>query len=209
VNSAACAGVKAAADHLGLKTKCRTTANGIERGGKPFSRGHIYNLLSNPIYIGEIAHKSRLYPGQHPALIDAETWTAVRNQLAANASDHRRKADATEPSLLVGVLVDAQGERFTPSRAVKKGRRYRYYGSGTLITQAGTDRAQGWRLPAQEIEDAVIRVLADGWGSRATLIGGPERQHDRAYSTCGLQAPRCRNEAGAAGSGNTERQLAM
>ena len=58
-----------------------------------------------------------------------------------------------EPSLLAGVLVDARGERFTPSHAFKKGRRYRCYVSTALITQAGTDRAQGWRLPAQEIED--------------------------------------------------------
>jgi site-specific DNA recombinase len=65
--------VKEEADRLGLSTKRSTTASGTERGGRPFSRGHIYHLLSNPIYIGEIAHKGQLYPGQHPALIDAET----------------------------------------------------------------------------------------------------------------------------------------
>src|ERR1700736_3696962 len=84
--------VKDEADRLGLRTKRSTTASGIERGGKSFSRGHIYQLLSNPIYIGEIAHKGQLYPGQHPALIDTETWTAVRDQLATNARDHRQKA---------------------------------------------------------------------------------------------------------------------
>src|SRR5712692_9206355 len=89
--------VKEEADRLGLRTKCSTTRNGTERGGKPFSRGHIYNLLSNPIYVGEIAHKGQLYPAQHPALIDTETWTTVRDQLANNASDHRSKADAAEP----------------------------------------------------------------------------------------------------------------
>jgi DNA invertase Pin-like site-specific DNA recombinase len=162
--------VKEAADHLGLSTKRRTTASGTKRGGRPFSRGHIYNLLSNPIYIGEIAHKGQLHPGQHPAVIDIETWNAARDQLVANASDHRRKADAAEPSLLAGVLTDALGGRFTPSHAVKKGRRYRYYVSAALITEAGTDRAQGWRLPAQEIEDAVIRVLADALTSPAMLL---------------------------------------
>src|SRR5438132_6607970 len=162
--------VKEEADRLGLSTKRSTTAGGIERGGRPFSRGHIYNLLSNPIYIGEIAHKGQLYPGQHPALIDADTWTAVRDQLATNATNHRRKANATEPSLLAGVLFDARGERLTPSHAVKKGRRYRYYVAGALIAEAGTDRAQGWRLPAQEIEDAVIRVLADALTSPALLL---------------------------------------
>src|SRR5467141_1068632 len=162
--------VKEEADRLWLSTKPSTTANGIERGGRSFSRGHIYTLLSNSIYIGEIAHKGQLYPGQHPALIDAETWTTVRDQLATNASDHRRKANAAEPSLLAGLLTDARGERFTPSHAVKKGRRYRYYVSTALITEAGTDQAQGWRLPAQEIEDAVIRVLTDALTSPAMLF---------------------------------------
>jgi site-specific DNA recombinase len=152
--------VKQEADHLGLRTKCITAVNGTERGGKPFSRGHIYGLLSNPIYTGRIAHKGELYPGQHPALIDDETWAAVRDQLAANASKHQRKGKAAEPSLLAGLLV-AQGARLTPSHAVKKGRRYRYYISAALITEAGPDQAQGFRLAAREIEEAVIRILSD------------------------------------------------
>src|ERR1700680_5002404 len=162
--------VKEEADRLGLRTKRSTTASDTERGGRSFSRGHIYRLLSNPIYIGEIAHKGQLYPGQHPALIDTETWTAVRDQLATNATNHRRRADAAEPSLLAGVLVDARGERFTPSHAVNRGRRYRYYVSAALITEAGTDRAHGWRLQAQEIEDTVIRVLADALTSPAMVL---------------------------------------
>jgi site-specific DNA recombinase len=162
--------VKEEADRLGLRTKRSTTANGTERGGKPFSRGHIYRPLSNPIYIGQIPHKGRLYPGQHPTLIDDETRTAVRDQLAANARDHRRKADAAEPNLLAGLLVDARGERLTPSHAVKKGQRYRYYVSAALISEAGTDRAQGWRLAAREIEDAVISILVDALTNPTTLL---------------------------------------
>src|SRR5712671_3277801 len=158
--------VKEEADRLGLRTKCSTTTNGTERGGKPFSRGHLYTLLSNPIYTGQIAHKGELFPGQQPALVDDESWSTVRDQLAANTSDHRRRAKAVEPSLLAGLLVDARGERLTASHAVKKGRRYRYY----VSTDAGTDRPQGWRLAAQEIEDAVIKVLADALTSPAVLL---------------------------------------
>jgi DNA invertase Pin-like site-specific DNA recombinase len=162
--------VKEEADRLGLRTKCGRTANGTERGGKPFSRGHLYTLLSNPIYTGRIAHKAELHAGQHAAVIDDETWSAVRDQLAANTSDHRRKAKAAEPSLLTGLLFDARGERLTPSHAVKKGRRYRYYVSAALITEAGTDRPQGWRLAAREIEEAVIRILADALTSQSSLV---------------------------------------
>jgi hypothetical protein len=153
-----------------LRTKRSKTANGTERGGKPFSRGHLYTLLSNPIYTGQIAHKGELHPGQQPALIDDESWSTVRDQLAANKSDRRGWAKAAEASVLAGLLVDARGERLTPSHAVKKGRRYRYYVSAALITDAGTDRAQGWRLAAREIEEAVIRILADALTSPARLV---------------------------------------
>src|SRR5262249_58935384 len=88
--------VKDAADRLGLRTKRRTPAHGAERGGAPFSRGHLYRVLSNPIYTGQIAHKGQLYPGQHRALIDAETWTAVRDQLVASAAP--TAADPKQPS---------------------------------------------------------------------------------------------------------------
>src|ERR1700760_944060 len=46
--------VKDEADRLGLRTKRSTTADGAERGGKPFSRGHLYSVLSNPVYTGQI-----------------------------------------------------------------------------------------------------------------------------------------------------------
>src|SRR5438477_13098725 len=61
------------------------------------------------------------------------------------------------------------GERLTPSHAVKKGRRYRYYVSAALLTDAATDR-EGWRLAAREIEEAVIRILADALTSPASLV---------------------------------------
>ncbi len=198
--------VKEEADRLGLRTKCSTTADGTKRGGKPFSRGHLYGLLANPIYTGQIAHKGELYPGQHPALIDNETWTAVRNQLAANTSDHRRRAKAAEPSLLAGLLVDARGERLTPSHAVKKGRRYRYYVSAALITEAGTDRAQGWRIGAREIEEAVVRILIEGLTSPAQLVerfGAAGMPSDQIRKMLGRAASSC-SSAQSTHSGNEQ-----
>jgi hypothetical protein len=111
-----------------------------------------------------------LHLGQHPALIDNATWTAVRDRLAANAGAHRRKTAAAEPSLLTGLLFDGGGERLTPSHAVKKGRRYRYYVSAALIAKAGTEGSQGWRLSAIEIENAVIGVLLDALANPAKLL---------------------------------------
>src|SRR4051812_39878676 len=44
-------------DRAGVRSKERARRNGTPTGGQVFSRGALYTLLSNPIYIGEIAHK--------------------------------------------------------------------------------------------------------------------------------------------------------
>src|SRR6202048_709951 len=79
---------------------------------------------------------------------------------APNTATHRRGAKAPEPSLLAGLLVDARGERLTPSHAVKKGRRYRYYVSAALISGAGTDR-EGWGLAGPGGGEGGVQMLAD------------------------------------------------
>ncbi len=69
--------LKREADRQGLVTK-RRNATGRVTGGKFFTRGHLYQLLHNPIYAGDIAHRGKTYPGQHKGIIDRQTWTAVQ-----------------------------------------------------------------------------------------------------------------------------------
>ena len=69
--------LKDAADKLGLVTKRRRDASGRVTGGKPFSRGHLHWVLSNPIYAGEVQHKGRRYRGQHAAIIDLDLFESV------------------------------------------------------------------------------------------------------------------------------------
>ena len=53
------------------------------------------------------------------------------------------------------MLFDCSGNAMTPTHAVKKGTRYRYYASRPLITKDQTDGCAGMRLPAAEIEQLV------------------------------------------------------
>jgi len=71
---------------------------------------------------------------------------------------------------LAGLLVDSAGERLTPSHAVKNGRRYRYYILRALIAASGAERTGGWRLPAHDVEDAVIRIIAAALSDPGALI---------------------------------------
>ena len=89
------------------------------------------------------------------------------------------------------MLVDAKGERLTPSHAVKKGRRYRYYVSAPLITAGAKDDTPSWRLAAQEIEDCVIRILVDALISPAKLL-------DR-FGMTGMPSEQVRKMLGRAG----------
>ena len=66
-----------------------------------------------------------------------------------------RREGTRQPSLLTGLVVDEQGEGLSPSHAVKKGRRYRYYVSRHLILEGKRAGRKGWRLPAADLEGLV------------------------------------------------------
>jgi DNA invertase Pin-like site-specific DNA recombinase len=139
----------------GIQSKLRTSASGRISGGTPFARGALYLMLRNRIYRGEIVHKEQSYVSEHTPIIDQPLWDAVRAQLGANAAQRNEGGKTRQPSLLAGMLFDRDGNRMTPSHAVKQGTRYRYYVSGSLITKDRTENSAGLRIPAVEIEQHV------------------------------------------------------
>jgi DNA invertase Pin-like site-specific DNA recombinase len=176
--------VKDELDACGIQSRLRTRTSGRPRGGKPFARGALYLMLQNRIYRGEIVHKEQSHPGEHTPIIDQPLWDAVQAQLASNAAGRNSSARHRQPSLLAGLLFDGDGNRMTPSHAVKKGTRYRYYVSGSLITKDRTDDAAALRIPAAEIEqlvsDRVHRWLLDPGSiekSTAAPFADPSIQH--------------------------------
>jgi DNA invertase Pin-like site-specific DNA recombinase len=140
----------------GLVSVIRTSKKGKRHGGKPFSRGAIYHLLSNPIYIGEIRHKRDSHPGQHAATISRELWDRVQERLQNQSARTGEPAKtAALPSPLAGKLYDASGEPLYVQGAAKGQRRYRYYVSKRLVKGEPQDADQGWRISAPEIERIV------------------------------------------------------
>jgi hypothetical protein len=139
---------------LNLTTKPYATPRGRAIGGLSFARGHIYKILSNPLYIGEIEHRGLRYPGQHPPLIDGATWDAVQAQLATNHHENRARTNAKSKSLLAGLIYDDAGNRLVSSHATKNGKRYRYYitTQGAGRSEAAPNRAP-LRLPAAMIDE--------------------------------------------------------
>ena len=143
-------------DHDGIVSKARINGFGNATGGKSLARGALYLMLQNRIYRGEIVHKDNAYPGLHDAIIDEALWDEVQAALAENRVERVTRSKAAAPSLLAGLVYDDSGARMSPTHANKKGTRYRYYVSQSLIKR-GRPKAEAGacRVPAADLETIV------------------------------------------------------
>ncbi len=153
-------------DQDGIVSKRRVDRYGRQTGGKPLARGALYLMLQNRIYRGEIVHKDKSYPGEHAAIVDQVLWDKVQKMLASNRVERTNGGSAREPSLLAGLIFDDSGARMTPTHANKKGRRYRYYVTHSLIKRGrpkALDAAR--RVPAGDVErlveERIVSLLKD------------------------------------------------
>lgn len=157
------ANVRLLADELEeqrLYTPHRLTANGRSFGGRPFSRGQLYKILSNAVYIGRIEHGDRTHQGNHQPIIEQALWEQAQATLAANVNGKRKAARATNQSILANRLIDNRGISMVATHACKGKVRYRYYVSRDLQHGGDAGATEGWRIPAREIEQLVIVRLS-------------------------------------------------
>jgi DNA invertase Pin-like site-specific DNA recombinase len=146
-------------DREKIRSKDWITQTGARLGGVGFARGALYHLLRNRLYIGEIRHRDQWYPGEHQGIIDRVLWDRVQAQLNSNLRRRRNQVRERASSLLIGLVEDEHGTRFTPSFTVKRGRRYRYYVSQLAIKNTASEGNDLTRVPAQELESRVIEKL--------------------------------------------------
>lgn len=146
------AALKAELDTQKIYSKVRMSQTGKTSGGQPYSRGALYELLKNRLYIGDTMHGDRHYPGEHSGIVPREVWEQVQAKMHDNAQGQHSGVRAKEPSLLVGLAYDAHKRRLTPSHTVKRGKRYRYYVSQTGNTAVDSPAV---RIPAQDLENVV------------------------------------------------------
>lgn len=156
-------------DSLGIVSKRREGAAGRLSGGQHFSRGALYTLLQNRIYRGEIAHQGNVYAGQHEAIVDPDLWQLVQGKLADNRQERSLGVGAEAPSLLAGLMVDSHGGRMTPTHANKRGKRYRYYISTSLLDGSQPAAQGGMRIPAGEVEGLVMDQVRAFLSSRSKV----------------------------------------
>jgi DNA invertase Pin-like site-specific DNA recombinase len=156
---------------------------------RTFTRGHLYHLLSNPIYIGKVRHKDVIHEGEHEAIVEAEMFEQAQRLLVAQAPARKASTNATDLHLLTGLLHDEDGNGLRTVHTRKGDVRYRYYVSKALVEERGKTDQGGWRLPAREIEQVFEAELTN-------LLTDHRRLADLLYDrTTAERVPTALNEA--------------
>jgi DNA invertase Pin-like site-specific DNA recombinase len=147
----------------GIVSKVWTSSSGKRRGGLGYSRGALYYLLRNPIYIGRIAHRGASYDGQHPGIVPQDLWEQVQAMLTENRQGTSRAATSSTSSLLAGRLFDDRGNLMSPTHSRKaNGRRYRYYVSQAVLQGRSDNAGVIRRVSVGAIESVVEHNLCQG-----------------------------------------------
>ncbi len=147
-----------------IRSKRWVTAGGRVLGGRRFSRGALFHLLRNRVYLGMIVHKGKVHPGMHPAIVETDLFEAVQARLDANARRFfaRSESATATPAPLARRIFDADGQPMSPTASRgARGKIYRYYVSAPL--QQGTRRRKDdgiiRRVPAAALEARVAEIV--------------------------------------------------
>jgi site-specific DNA recombinase len=144
----------------GITTKAWTTQEGQIRNGTQIDKKYLHKLLRNRIFLGEISHKGKWFPGVHAAIIEPALWDRVHEVLSKDSHGRsvETKIRSRTDALLRGLLYAPSGERMYPTYSRKNERKYHYYVSKSE-SRFGAPGKTYERLPAPEIEVAVIAQI--------------------------------------------------
>ena len=150
----------------GIKTKVRPLSNGRTIGGIPFTRGALAAFLRNRFYIGEVKYKAKFFlESNQPYSIGH--YSMLSRPSSTSNEPITLKLGSSPNSLLMGRIFDDRGNRMTPTCAVKKGVRYRYYISAPLMQGQSDKAAKLNRVPAVEIEILIISAVRKQLGMKS------------------------------------------
>lgn len=138
--------------------------------GKPVDKGFLYKLLNNRVYVGEAVHKGTAYPGEHEPIIDRALWDKVHTILQESPRVRAGRSRAATPALLKGLIFGPSGHAMSPTHTRKGDRLYRYYVSQRIL-KCGPDACPVARVPAAEIEAAVVDQLRAIFRQPEIIVG--------------------------------------
>jgi site-specific DNA recombinase len=153
----------------GWCTKQSLTRQGHARGGRPFTKNSLYQLLTNVTYIGQVRYQNEVHPGEQPALIELGTWQDVQALLAANGRARAEMQRTRSRALLQGLLhCRPCGCAMTPAHVTRGQKRYRYY-TCSAAQRNGWHTCPSKSVPALALERFVLEQIA----AHARHVAGP------------------------------------
>ena len=127
-------------DRRGWRNKSWTTRKGRANDGRAFDKTSLYKLLTNVLYVGKVAYKTELHPGEQPGIVDPAVWEQVQTVLARNGRTGGKAVRNKFGAFLKGILrCGPCGCAMTPSHSTKTAR------SGTATTSARGPRSGAGR----------------------------------------------------------------
>ncbi|MFN3890138.1 MAG: recombinase family protein [Beijerinckiaceae bacterium] len=134
-------------------------AEGVRtRKGRLIDKGFLYKLLNNRVYVGDAVHKGTAYPGEHEAIVTRAVWDKVHAIMGESPRVRAGRIRAATPALLKGLIFGPTGCAMTPTHTRRGDKLYRYYVSQSVLKR-GADACPESRVPAAEIEGAVVDQL--------------------------------------------------
>jgi hypothetical protein len=141
-------------------------ANGKTLQAECYRVGPLAHLLKNRFYIGEVAYRGEVHPGEHEAILDRDVFEAVQAKIREQTVE-RKLARSRSPHLLTGKLFDDRGNPMSPTHANKKGVRYRYYTSQALLQGRKDEAGSVTRVTAADVEHLTVDALITGEAANA------------------------------------------
>ena len=131
--------------------------------GKAWDKPHIYRILSNHTYIGQVKYKESICEGEQNAIVELDVWNRTREILALNEPVPRQTKRMETIAPLKGILRCGHCDcAMMPTYARKNGKRYFYY-LCSRDSKRATSTCPVRQIPAGEVEritrEQVVKML--------------------------------------------------
>jgi site-specific DNA recombinase len=178
-------------DELGWVNKVWSTKKGTQRGGKPFDKSTLFNLLTNVVYLGKVKYRDELYDGEHEAIVDEDLFRRVQALLRRNRNSGGRYVRNKYGALLKGLVrCTACGCAMSHHFTTNGNKRYRYYVC-VNAQKRGWDQCPAPSLPAAELEQFVVdQIRALGQDGQVITDSIREAQRQLQQEIADLRAQR-------------------
>ncbi|MDA8281009.1 MAG: recombinase family protein, partial [Actinomycetota bacterium] len=150
------------------------------RSGKPWSYKSVLTVLRNRTYLGQVHFRETWSEASHPPLVETSLFDAAQAILTERGEDASKRASNSSDYLLTGLVVcGGCGNRFTGTRATGRTATYRYYTCGGR-QRHGSKTCSADRLPAEALDDAVVRSLLAAYEDTDLFATAVAEAHGRA-----------------------------